>query len=1515
MKLLLCNDKRIKTYNLTNGNEDGLTIDYYDDSDIYETISLKKHDDTWFVEQTANIEIIDKQNVCKIYEKKDIHFLSINKTISLYIVPSLDNYSYYSIGTLPEIKIGNTTDCNILFSNIEMQEEFAKIKKEGNYSILENPSENKFIYINNRIIKKKKLCLGDTMFINGLNIIWMDDFIMLSGCNKNVVVKGLQAYIPKNINESYNLPSEYERNIKLFSDNQVFFHSPRMQLTIEEETVKLDPPPEESQDKYNRMPLLLTLGSSSIICITSCATGIVAIRSLSTNNGDVSGNIIELIICTLMIFISLAIPIMTNKWEKNREKNKENLRRNKYTSYLDNKKQQVEKIIKTQSEIINDNNLTLEEIQKRIVNGASTIWPREISDNDFLDVRIGVGDIKAKINVTAPSDQFFLYDDDLRDQAMDLANSKKLLTNVPITLSLVKNKIVSFIFDAEFKDDYINGIMLQLMYYYSPKDLKIVIFTDEDSSSNWEYMKYIPHIWSAKRDIRFFSENYNESIQLSSYLDQIYDKRITIVEDNDKKEKKEYEDKSKLYLNYDEYYLIVTDNFEEAKSIPIINRILNSNSNVGFSLLVFGSDIKKMPSKLDRFVYINNKNSAIYLKNLTNNDQSQFKAEYIDNLNINALSKQISNIPVDYKISGYNLPESISFMDMLHAGKLSHLNITKKWIENDPTTSLYAPVGIKDNGKLIGLDLHEKVHGPHGLIAGSTGSGKSEFIITFLLSLAINYSPNEVQFILIDYKGGGLAGAFENRVKGIKIPHLVGTITNLDTSEINRTLVSIQSELKRRQKKFNEARELLNEGTIDIYKYQKMYREGKIKEPMSHLFVVCDEFAELKQQQPDFMSELISTSRIGRSLGVHLILATQKPSGVVDDQIWSNARFKVCLKVQTEVDSNEMLKRPDAAFIKETGRFYLQVGNNELFEYGQSAWTGAKYIPVEHVRNKIDDSINFISNSGLILKTVNEDFKNNNSGNSQEQLVSIVNYLYEIGKKENYNFTSLWLPSLAKEIYMSQLIKKYKYVAQKNVISSIIGEYDKPAKQEQGLYELNINSNNTVVFGTPNSGKELILSNIIYTACLYHTPRMLNIYIIDFGSGYLNPYLKFPHVGDIITVSNKEKVLALYQYLDKEISRRKEIFAEYGGNYDAYIKNSGKNMPLLLTIINSFESYMENCYDQEDYLNSLLREGSKYGIVFITSAISTSSIRSTVLEYYSTKIILQTNDKFDYYYILGAPSELLPKRNFGRGLAKINDDVCEFQTAIISDDSILIDAIKKAGAYMQEYYKYKVPPVKILPQKVTLNSMFKYAKQITKIPLGYTRDDVSLYYYNFIASKVTSIIGNNVTNDIRFMCSIIDLIDTISNVKMNIFDFLTCIKTDGKAKYYSINFLDAFNEILEQKEQVPTINIIIGIGNIFDVLDSKEKEAFDKIISNIDKLNNQYMIIFDNNDRFSKVVNESWFNKINRNYIWVGKYIDSQNIFDISNISTFDIEEKLEDMIYVIDDNHYYVIKGVGGIE
>jgi S-DNA-T family DNA segregation ATPase FtsK/SpoIIIE len=276
----------------------------------------------------------------------------------------------------------------------------------------------------------------------------------------------------------------------------------------------------------------------------------------------------------------------------------------------------------------------------------------------------------------------------------------------------------------------------------------------------------------------------------------------------------------------------------------------------------------------------------------------------------------------------------VTFLELFGVGKVEHLNALTRWKDNDPTKSLEAAVGVDTLGEVFKLDLHEKFHGPHGLVAGMTGSGKSEFIIAYILSLAVNYHPNEVAFILIDYKGGGMAKSFEN------LPHTAGIITNLDGAAIKRSLISIESELKRRQAIFAQASKQVGESNIDIYNYQKLYREGVVAEPLQHLFIISDEFAELKTQQPEFMAQLVSAARIGRSLGVHLILATQKPSGVVDDQIWSNSKFRVSLKVQERADSMDMLKRPDAAELTDTGRFYLQVGYNELFEMGQSAWAG-----------------------------------------------------------------------------------------------------------------------------------------------------------------------------------------------------------------------------------------------------------------------------------------------------------------------------------------------------------------------------------------------------------------------------------------------------------------------------------------------------------------------------------------------------------------------------------------------
>ena len=284
---------------------------------------------------------------------------------------------------------------------------------------------------------------------------------------------------------------------------------------------------------------------------------------------------------------------------------------------------------------------------------------------------------------------------------------------------------------------------------------------------------------------------------------------------------------------YESYYLIITDNFKAIKNLKIINSILDNQFNYGFSLVVIEKDMKNLPKECQKFIVIDDVESGMFSGTIKESDTIRFKAEYINGLNMRGISSKLGNVPIQGKDLDSQLPQVLSFLEMFNVGKIEQLNVRNRWINSDPMQSLQVPVGVHVNGDLFKLDLHEKFDGPHGLIAGSTGSGKSEFIITYILSMALNYDPREVQFVLIDYKGGGLAGAFENREKGISIPHLAGTITNLDTAEMNRTLVSIESELKRRQRKFNEVREATGESTMDIYKYQKLYREGVIDSPIS----------------------------------------------------------------------------------------------------------------------------------------------------------------------------------------------------------------------------------------------------------------------------------------------------------------------------------------------------------------------------------------------------------------------------------------------------------------------------------------------------------------------------------------------------------------------------------------------------------------------------------------------------------------------------------------------------------
>ncbi len=1359
---------------------------------------------------------------------------------------------------------------------------------------------------------------GDYIFYYGLKILFLNKYIIINNMNKVSLSSSIFVLTPLSNNSPVVGRANVEDDIPLFSKDDYYFKSPRFNSVIEEESVVIDTPPDPITP--NDTPVILSLGPRLTMLCTSIISLISYINSYLDGTATKSRFIMSLATVLVMITGTLVWPSVTRVYNKHVAKKKEKKRQEKYRAYLAKKRHEIELIKTKQRQIIMEDAPSLENCKLIIDTKPRTLWQRNIENNDFLLIRLGIGNVNSNIKIDKPREQFSMEDEDnLFGELQNVISDSKLVKGAPLTVNLIESNITGIVGNPLLVKQFIDGIFLQIMTFHAYTDLKIIVYTKNENK--WDYLKILPHCWDNQKSIRYFATNLDELNTVTIDLEKIFDARVEKDESVQLESDGSEEENVDLYKNYKPYYLIFTDDINAIRNVSLIKKILKYKKNLGFSMLMFNDRLSTLPSETSTFINIDEPVSGLVTNELAEDNQKQFTAEIDKNIDIYDCAQKLANIPINVEKEKYELPTSLSFLEMYGVGKVEQLNISEKWTNNNPVNSLSVPIGVDQNGELFKMDIHEKAYGPHGLVAGTTGSGKSEWIITYILSLAINFNPDEVQFVLIDYKGGGLALSFENSEMGIKLPHLAGTITNLDKSAINRSIASLESELKRRQSIFNEAREKLKEGSMNIYKYQQFYRKGLVSEPMSHLLIICDEFAELKQQQPEFMEQLISISRIGRSLGVHLILATQKPSGVVNDQIWSNSKFKVCLKVQDKGDSNEILKKPDAAFLKQTGAFYLEVGNDDYYNLGQSAWAGAKYYPSDVLKKKIDQSVQYIDNIGRTINVyddIDTDVKKEDKG---EQLLNIVQYIDSIVKKENYVERQLWLPNVPGVSYISDLVKKYDHKPISYNFNVPIGEYDEPRRQEQGLLEIDLEKGNVAIIGQTGSGKENLISTILWSSIIEHTPYEINHYIVDFGSETLKKFAKFPHVGEVIFQSDINRFAELLDLIDTELEKRKELFSDYNGSFEYYNKMNEKKLPLIVFTINAYDILLELIPKVADVFLSLFRDAPRYGIVMVVSTSTNTVLRSRQLQYFNHIIMLQMQDESLYRSITNCRRDLLPSKIFGRGICRIgvdDDSYCEFQTAFIAEESQSYEFIKNTANKLTDYYKVKAKQLAKIPETVSSNDLVKYVTDLSAVPVGFNFYEKDIAKYSFVDNKINIITCKDIKSNIKFIYGLVNLFSKHQNVKVRVVDMLDIFKKPIlDIKLFNDNLSEVVgaleNDVLTRNEtQDYAINVIIGAGQYKKKLSKGGIEIFNNMF---DKVSNSKKIIFiliDDYDKIRTLKLESWYASVNTGFgIWLGPGFSSQSLISSGELTQDDKKYNFEGLAYSVTNSNYTVIKTV----
>ena len=879
------------------------------------------------------------------------------------------------------------------------------------------------------------------------------------------------------------------------------------------------------------------------------------------------------------------------------------------------------------------------------------LWERRRSDPDYLLLRVGTADLPSRVQ---------LQDPNLDQHASPAALP---IPDCPVAISLRDRGVLGVAGRGDAPRQIGNWLVGQAAVLHSPNDLQVYLLTDpapgQTAQASWEWVGWLPHCrWPGASPTALVGNDAETVAKRIAELQALIADRHSLRKSAARPGELGRPD-----------ILVVLDGSRRLRALPGVPGILDEGPEVGVYAICLDTDVRLLPAECHAVVIADS--SGLRVEQTGAAAIEDVRPEFVRTGWCMRLARGIAPIrDITDEEGALGLPDSIRLLDVLGMEPPTPGKIASGWTAGGSSTT--AVLGEGADGPFA-IDLRSDHDGPHGLIAGTPGSGKSELLQTLVASLAVANRPDAMTFVLVDFKGGA---AFKDFVA---LPHTLGMVNDLDAHLVRRALASLSAEADRR-KGFLAAAGAKDIEELTALRARSLRNDaaGAPLEPLPRLVIVIDEFAEMAQRLPDFLTGLVGIARQGRSLGMHLILATQRPSGAVSADIQATTTLRIALRVTDQAESTDVIEAPDAAHIAKgaPGRAYARLGHGVLVPF-QAGYVGGRRPGADAGarRGVWATRVGWADLGRDEPRRPRAKMRQDEENTDLKVLVDAISRASEgMGIPPQH---SPWLPPLPDLITLDDLPPADE-IAVGNVPPVPFGVTDVPARQARELMALDLaRGGHVVIAGAARTGRSTALRTIAGSIAAHTSPADVHIYALDCGTGALLPLASLPHCGAVVNRDQTDRVERLLARLRGEITRRQQLLAAGGfagvAEQRARVVDPAQRLPWMVLLLDWWEGF-NAAYEKYDFgrlvdgFQQLLREGAAVGMraVVTTDRLALTGHTGTVFE---RRMLLRLTDPSDSA-LAGISERSLPSHQPpGRIMIEGTPDPLEVQVALLDRDS------------------------------------------------------------------------------------------------------------------------------------------------------------------------------------------------------------------------------------------------------